>query len=156
MKKISVWHKNHHLQQVTEDEGTAMHSFSSHVEKTNDLSQLSLSPAFWLKSLWSVNVKWREIKNSCQAVDVILGKWEVEENSWISSSSSIFFFFFFWSVPFFPWLCFGLIYFSQLIFSQVRVSEHKLRSWQVMTFRCRSLWGSVTERRWLERKKKLT
>lgn len=102
MKKISVWHKNHHLQQVTEDEGTAMHSFSSHVEKTNDLSQLSLSPAFWLKSLWSVNVKWREIKNSCQAVDVILGKWEVEENSWISSSSSIFFFFFFDPYLFFP------------------------------------------------------
>lgn len=86
MKKSPLWHKNHHLQRVTENEEVTAHFFflpwwgrwmTSH------------SLNFPLCSAWNhydpVNVKWKEIKNSCQAMYVILGKWEVERNSWISS-----------------------------------------------------------------------
>lgn len=88
-----------------------------------------------------LNVKWKETKNSCQAMYVILGKWEVERNSWISS----------FSFAFFPVACFLTFLWSRLFlpahFLPSTCQWAQLRSRQVMTFRCRALWGSVTEKR---------
>ena len=84
MEKIPVWRESLHFQWVIW-QGGEVHLFSFLVEM-RDLPRLYLCPVFW-NHLDPANVERMEFGNSCQAVCAILGKAEVEGNSWISSSS---------------------------------------------------------------------
>lgn len=147
MKKSPVWHKNHHLQWVTLRMRGWLHIFFfPYGEDEWPVTALTF-PCVLPESLWSSECKMKGEQEQLSGNVCNFGKMR----GWEKLRNILLFFHFFFSIAFFlTFLWSPLFLLAHFLPSTCQWAQ--LRSWQGMTFRCRTLWGSVTEKRRLKKK----